>query len=371
MRPVTFARAVARDLRGRETEPRSDATHRSATVEWLHRSQDVTADGGSAAAYSLLTGWAGPYPETSGYLVPTLFDYAAVAEAPAARERATAMAEWLRTQQREDGAFPEGVDPGPDAGPSVFNTGQIVLGLVRAHRETGDDASREAVERAGRWLCEVQHPEGYWDRYEYRGEKHAYCSRVAWALLEARDVTGIEAFSEAARRHLDWVLTCRTDTDWFECAGFSPDEVPYLHTIAYTVRGLLESATLLDDDAYRDAAIATADRLLSCQERDGVLRGAYDRTWAGGDFHCPTGNAQVALVWLGLFDRTGEERYREAAASAIAFLKRQQVLDGPGGVAGGLKGSNPVWGPYMRLRYPNWAAKFFLDCLLDAAFRDR
>ncbi|MGH2874310.1 MAG: hypothetical protein ACRDL5_17860, partial [Solirubrobacteraceae bacterium] len=39
-------------------------------------------------------------------------------------------------------------------------------------------------------------------------------------------------------------------------------------------------------------------------------------------------------------------------------------VPGAGPVSGGLPGSNPVWGPYMRFSLPNWAAKFLLDALL-------
>jgi hypothetical protein len=30
---------------------------------------------------------------------------------------------------------------------------------------------------------------------------------------------------------------------------------------------------------------------------------------------------------------------------------------------GALAGSAPLWGDYMRFRYPNWAPKFFLDAM--------
>jgi folate-dependent phosphoribosylglycinamide formyltransferase PurN len=35
------------------------------------------------------------------------------------------------------------------------------------------------------------------------------------------------------------------------------------------------------------------------------------------------------------------------------------------GIRGGIAGSSPVWGDYIRLAIPNWAAKFFIDALLD------
>ena len=34
------------------------------------------------------------------------------------------------------------------------------------------------------------------------------------------------------------------------------------------------------------------------------------------------------------------------------------------GVRGGVKGSHPVDGGYMTYRYPNWAAKFFMDAAM-------
>lgn len=364
MIPATLARAVYRDLRGIETDPIPEEKHLSAAVEWLYRTQDVSGCGGSAAYYSLLTGWAGPYPETSGYIVPTLYDYAEYADATEARQRARNMADWLVGTQLDCGGFPEGVDPKPDSDPSVFNTGQIILGLVRAHEETGEQSFVDAVERAGRWLVDVQHEDGYWDRFDYRDEIHSYCSRVAWALLEAEGVTGNDAFRESAVANLRWVHSMQTESNWFDRAGFSPREVPFLHTIAYTVRGLLEGGLALEDEELISAARATADRLFTCQQEEGPLRGAYDRDWNGADFYCLTGNAQTALVWLRLYARCGDDRYREAARTEISFLKRQHPLGGSTDVRGAIKGSLPVWERYMRLRYPNWAAKFFCDALM-------
>ncbi|QLG61091.1 prenyltransferase/squalene oxidase repeat-containing protein [Halorarum salinum] len=370
MKPVTLARAIYGDLRGERTTPRSDKEHLSATINWLYRSQDVTGCGGSAAYYSLLTGWSGPYPETSGYIVPTLYDYAEYADSREAQHRAERMVSWLLKVQFNNGAFPRGVDPGPNVDPSVFNTGQVLFGLVRAYRETRDQKFHEAIERAGRWLVDVQHEDGYWDQFDYRGEVHSYCSRVAWALLEAADAVGNEMFREHAARHLQWVVSMQTDTNWFKLTGFSPKETPFLHTIAYTVRGLLEGGLLLEDNRLVATARETADVLLNLQRTTGPLRGAYNESWTGDDFFCLTGNAQMALVWLRLAEQFDDQRYRKGAASAIEFLKRHQLLNAPPEVKGGMKGSLPVWGRYMRLRYPNWAAKFLADCLIREVYFD-
>lgn len=364
MNPATSLQALYRDIRGRETVQRTAETHLDAAIDWLCRSQDVTDCGGSAAYYSLLTGWAGPYPETSGYIVPTLFDYAALADAPAVREHAEQMAAWLLETQLDSGAFPGGVDLEPGADPSVFNTGQILFGLVRAHRETGEERFLQAADHAAAWLVDVQHKAGYWDRFDYRGEIHSYCSRVAWALLQTAAVTNDDRYQDAAVSHLSWVVSVQIDEDWFEFAGFSPDEVPFLHTIAYTVRGLLEGGLWLDNEEFIAAARATADRLLTEQGQAGPLLGAYDRFWVGRQLYCLTGNAQMAVIWARLHEWSGDRAYLDAANRELGFLFRQQTLDGPSAIDGAFRGSNPVWGPYMRLRYPSWAAKFFCDAVM-------
>jgi len=273
------------------------------------------------------------------------------------------MAEWLLETQLANGGFPAGDDPATTE-PSVFNTGQILLGLTRAAEETGDERYRRAVDRGGRWLVAVQHENGYWDRYDYRDTVHTYAARIAWALLLASELTNEATFREAARNNLSWVVDNQRENGWFERAAFSEDEDPYLHTIAYTVRGLLEGGLFLDQSTFVDAARRTADVLLDVQERDGILRGEFDSSFEPASFYCLTGNAQMAVIWYRLYEYTDDSRYRRAADETVRFLKTRHRLDGPPPIRGGLKGSSPIWGRYMYLRYPNWSTKFLLDALL-------
>ena len=362
---------LSNDVVGRSTAPRTNREHATAAVEWLYRAQDATDGGGCASAYNLVLGWGGPYPETTGYIVPTLYDYANRYGSAEARDRAELMASWLLETQFNSGAFPKGDDPETETDPSVFNTGQILFGLVRAYEETGDERYREASRRAGEWLVSVQHPNGYWNRFDYNGVVHSYSSRVGWALLEAADCTGEQPFRAAAKRNLEWVIDQQHDNGWFGLAGFDTGDVPFLHTIAYTIRGVLEGSQLLDDGELLERVRLSADSLLEEQRHRGILRGALDENFDGPEFYCLTGNAQMAVVWYRLFQLTGETAYRSAADRTVRFLKRKQRMGGRPEVRGGLKGSDPVWQRYMYLRYPNWAAKFLVDALLLAdAVRD-
>jgi DUF1680 family protein len=372
---VDFARvragaaALSTDLPFPPADPKSDAVHLDAAVDWLRESQDATDTGGSAATYNLVLGWEDAYPETTGYIVPTLLAYAETTGTPDAEDRALRLAEWLLDVQHPAGSFPAGT--GETGEPSVFNTGQILRGLVAAYRATADERYRAAARDAADWLTDQQTTDGYWDTHDYRNAVHTYSTRVAWAVLEAGDIAPDqnEAYVAAARRNFEWATAQQRPNGWFEHAGFEPGATPYLHTIAYTVRGLLEGGLLLDDERTVAAATRTADELLSIQANDGVLKGAYDATWSPAWYHCLTGNAQMAVIWLRLYEHTGDRDYRRAARRTIEFLKRRQIMAGPPPVRGGLAGSYPVVGPYLYLRVPNWAAKFFSDALLSA--RDR
>jgi hypothetical protein len=343
----------------------SDRDHLDAAIDWLNYSQDVTGGRGSAATYNLLLGWEKQYPETTGYIIPTLYRYADQTPDSDAFERATAMAEWLCSVQHPSGSIPEGT--GETGDPNVFNTGQVVFGLVEAYRRTGDDRFKAATRDACDWLVEVQDDSGAWTAFDYKGDVHTYTTRVAWALLEGETVIDERAdrYREAAENNLRWAVGKRRTNGWFEDAAFTSDADPYLHTIAYTIRGLLAGGELLEDDALWEAAKASADVLLELQQQEGQLKGEYDEQWSPSWYYCLTGNAQMALVWLCLYDVTDDREYLIAARSTAEFLKRHQSLTGPDPIRGGLPGSYPHVGRYLFLRYPNWAVKFFADLLLE------
>ncbi len=80
---------------------------------------------------------------------------------------------------------------------------------------------------------------------------------------------------------------------------------------------------------------------------------------------CLTGNVQLAIVFMKLFRELGEYKYMSAAQRLIDLVKStQSVHAGCPDVRGGIAGSFPVWGNYLGLIYPNWAAKFFTDSIM-------
>ena len=56
-------------------------SHLDRTIGWLRRAQDAAECGGVSAGYTVARGWQPAYPETTGYLIPTMRNYAGLAPA--------------------------------------------------------------------------------------------------------------------------------------------------------------------------------------------------------------------------------------------------------------------------------------------------
>lgn len=342
-----------------------------AGLRWLGTAQDHSAshDGGVARDYGLVDGWAASYPETTGYIVPTLLDCAQRLERPDLLERARRMLDWLVAIQLPDGGFQGGVIGATPVVPVTFNTGQILLGLAAGVTHLGE-RYRPAMERAGDWLVRTQDADGAWRRhptpFAEPGEK-VYETHVAWGLLEAARVAPDRGYGEAALRNIRWALTRQQPNGWFASNCLTDPSAPLTHTIGYVLRGVLEGHRFSGDAALLEAARRTADGVRGALRDDGWLPGRLDAQWRGtADWVCLTGNAQIAHCWLMLHAITGEAGYQAAARAALAFVRRTVQVDGPPETAGAVKGSFPVSGGYCTYQFPNWACKFLVDaCLLD------
>ena len=358
-------RSVLTDVLDRREPVGDNRRHLEEAAQWLLRAQGATAEDGMSGGYSFEDGWIPAYPETTGYVIPTLLAYSAYADKPLYRERALAMATWELSVQLESGGFP-GHFVDQSHPPVVFNTGQVIFGLLAAHEATRDSAYLDAARRAGLWLSSIQDSDGAWRRSDYLGLVHSYNTRTAWALVELGLATSDHRLLDAARRNLDWACAQQQGNGWFEHSGFRPEAPAFLHTIAYTSQGLLEAGLRLDEPRYLAAAERSCRIVMGHVRADGWIPGAFDREWRPvGRYSCLTGNAQIAAQWLRLYASGEEQSFLEAALRANRFLKSlQDCRTGNSNVRGAIKGSHPIWGGYLFGTYPNWAVKFFMDALL-------
>jgi len=335
-------------------------------LAWLGRAQDASAtqDGGVARHYSLVDGWAASYPETTGYIIPTMLTHAQLRNDDLLRERARRMLDWLVSIQLPRGGFQGGMVNQTPVAPVTFNTGQILIGLAAGVSAYGD-FYREPMLGTADWLVKTQDANGCWSRsptpFAGPGEK-AYMTHVSWGLIEAARLEPGRGYAEAALRNIRWALSQQHSNGWFGRCCVDDSAQPLTHTIGYALRGLLEVEGFCDDRLLLAAARRTADGILTAIRDDGALPGRLTSDWRGSvSWSCLTGNVQIAHSMLILYDRTGYEQYREAAYGLNRAVRRTLRVDDPDETRGAVKGSFPIDGDYGKFEYLNWATKFAID----------
>ena len=351
--------------------PRDIPTHLAATAEWIVRAQRATPDDGVAHSYDIKRRtWLASYPETTGYIIPTLYDYAQHFDAPQYRDAALKMAYWEVDEQLDDGGVRAGTMAAEVVVPTIFNTGQVLFGLARAARESADPRLMEALRRASDWLVDAQDADGCWRRF---GSPFApstngtYNTRSAFGLVRAFEVIGDPRYLDAAVRNVEWALSTAAPNRWLpgNCLTANSDDRALTHTIAYALRGILEVGVASATPRFVEQALEMGRQVAAKQNPDGSLSGYFSPTWTPlNNWSCVTGNSQMALNWLRLAKVTGETRLLDHARAANRFNMSIQLLDGAPETRGAVKGSHPVGEDYMTWRYPNWAAKFFADALM-------
>lgn len=343
-------------------------------TRWLCMAQDKSAsrDGGVARDFSLQKGWATSYPETTGYIIPTMITLARRNGDPMLHERARRMLDWCVAIQFADGGFQGGkIDAIPKV-PVTFNTGQILIGLAAGAAEYGDPRYLDAMHRAAAWLRDSLDPDGCWRKhptpFAKPGEK-AYETHVAWGLFEAERVAPGHGYGEAGLRQVDWALTKQQPNGWFGSNCLTDAEHPLTHTIGYVLRGVLEAHLLSGRADLLQAAVRSGNSLVDAIGADGYLAGRLGCDFKPAvDYVCLTGSVQIAHCLFLLHRLTGEARYLEVGRKLTAFVRRTVRFDGLEDAVGGIKGSFPVDGDYGQWEYLNWAAKFCIDAnLLELA----
>ena len=352
----------------KHVDPRHRKLAMARAVSWLLHAQKSTPDDGMGS-FHLVNKWSASYPETSGYIIPTLLQYAAFNNDKNINEAAVKAADWLVSIQKASGGW-QGGRVNENRPEIVFNTAQIIRGLMAVFQLTRDEKYFESATRAGDWLCDIQDGSGTWIQNALMGKARVYDSYVDYPLLLLHKQTKAEKYRQHAIRNLDWIVNEKQHKNgWFEdCDNtIKRNDKPILHTIAYTIDGLLDCGIYLDDRKYIDAARKAADMLKDKFERNGFLHGRYDHNWEGSENMILTGCAQMSIIWLKIAHYSGNTTYADTAIkmnTLLAHLQNRNFQDKAPDTAGGLSGSYPLWGRYEPFAYPNWATKYFADAMI-------
>lgn len=273
--------------------------------------------GGGLAATSAL---AKPYPEVSGYVVPTLIDYGF-------RREALGLCAWLAKVQQADGTFLE-----PHGRRTyLFDTAQVLRGFLAIAPLT--DRYQENARRAAEAL--------------FKGLQNGPCFPRQWEdAPEIPDSTMLFALPpmlDYARQNGD----SHGEKLIYRCAEAYLEEDDALstasltHYLGYQIDGLL-------DIGLGHRAAEAVEALLDRQRADGGIP-AFD----GAQWTCTTGLAQLAIILYKL-DR------KEAADRIMTYLDAKQ------NAGGGFWGSLGSGAAYFPQEEPSWGVKFYLD-----AYRQR
>jgi len=260
-----------------------------------------------------------PYPEVTGYFIPTLYNWGE-------RELARTCTRWLLSIQMADGAF-----PAPDGVPYTFDTGQVMRGLCAALSDM--DNIEAPLRRACDWVVKQVAEDGrlttpsteLWTGIA-NDLIHTY---VLPPLAEAGRVLGVREYGEAAQFVLSYYKKQETLVPFNRLSHFH----------AYAMEALCEMGEL--DLARRGMAVVER-----CQRRDGAIPAYPDVEWI-----CSTGMAQYAIVWYML-------DHPQPADRALSYLEKIQNR------SGGFYGSYGKGAKYIPSAEISWAVKYFLDAHL-------
>ena len=351
----------------------NDDVRLAAAVAWVLHAQVATPDAGVSLGYFPLDavgGWYPSYPETTGYLITSLLDYAVRYGRDDVRDVALAMAEWETDVQMPSGAVQGGaMVPRDKQTPAAFNTGMVLDGWCTAYEASRDQRFLDAALAAARFLVCDMDQAGYFrtsGAFVSQGETKTYNCLCAWAMLRLARITADAALEQAAVKAVEAALRRQLSNGWFANNCLSMSSIPLTHTIGYALQGVFEVGVLAEREDFIAAAERGLANVLSKRRADGFLASRFDRRWnPAANFVCLTGSCQVALLGYRFAELFGKRDLLPLAERVMSFVRATQRLEGEDpNMVGAIAGSYPILGGYMTGGFPNWAAKYFMDALL-------
>ncbi len=237
----------------------------------------------------------------------------------------------------------------------AWHTGQLIWGLLDAHRVTGDAALLAAARRGGEW----------WTALELR-EPHALAGMLNAAhggplgklinfttlsdgtpgLYALSRATGNARYADVATRAGDWslrhlylereallynIVDPTTGNVWKDRSPHHPDAKPA--TLTQVARPNIEGFLFLDmyrhtgKPEYRKAFLNLADGLLRRQSPSGFWMDFEPNDPKSGKIH-PRFNLWYAEALIEAYEETRDRRYLDAAARTARAMATLQRTDG-------------------------------------------
>ncbi len=342
----------------------SDIKHSAQSAfNWIRYSIDRNKGNGSSAYFHVLKSWGPAYPETSGYIIPTLLKYSSTFEDSYAYVLAEKLVHWLLSMQLKNGSIPGSTESKDQA--FVFDNSQIILGLCSFYDKHPDKIDPDKIKSICSWLVNQIDYSGMFYKNTYvRDYSPTYLLRSVWALAFANEILSLD-IDQYIEQSLEFYLSRLTKENSFLKMAIRPeDKYALTHNIAYTLRSLYELSLILKRADLLDLCRSSCNVLKEDFVKNSRLAGSYNENWDGdSSFVCNTGNAQLSILFKKL--SANDDGYSEVSSKLLSGLMRHQHSIGPKSIKGSIFSSQPIWGKYQRFKVTNWTMKFYLDALLS------
>lgn len=255
-----------------------------------------------------------PYMEVTGYLIPTLIECGEF-------QRAGQYAEFLCSFQRPNGSF-----AGPDGKEYIFDSGQVLRGLMAASKQW--ERFKPFAKKTADFLVSAVHEDGRMPA--------SYDSQIP----EAVHLFALQGLLDATKMFQESIYAqkAKSVAHYYKRTPNVLDPNVMTHFLMYIIDGLIETG---EEEFVRP----TVEKLIKMQKKNGCLPAFPSAPWT-----CSAGLSQFAVICYKL-------KHNDAADRALNYVCS---LQNP---TGGFYGSYGQGKKYFPNAEISWANKFFLDAV--------
>lgn len=331
-------------------------------ISWIKMSFAANNNLGSSKYRNILGAWSESYPETTGYLVPTLLNAYSILKDPSLLTLAKNQISYFQSLVLSNGSFRQS----PNSNEAfVFDTAQIMLGLIALNHTEENEATLKMLKDAYLFLLNALDENGTFMHSNYVANYNpSYYARIVWPMLKCEEILNLSAHPKTIKLY-NYILHLKHTNYTFNDCSFDGGAYFYTHNLIYTYRGLWESSIILGDIETQNYIIEAINYITNnVVSEKGKFNGSYNKNWEPfNNYVCSVGNAQLASLQLLIYSTKNDfSTLNNISDVIIPLVKSQRSVFSlnPGAVPSSI----PVWGPYQRFKYTNWTQKFFSDALI-------
>ncbi|MBT8191529.1 MAG: hypothetical protein KJO29_13950, partial [Bacteroidia bacterium] len=254
-------------------------------LDWIIKSFEINNNLGSSAYRTSWGTWAKPYPETTGYLIPSLLKASVFDHKGILKNLCLKQLEYFRDLQNTDGSFASSAS---ERKPNVFDSAQILQGLMALYSIDGKAETRNMAEKCFHWLSSEIGADGSFSNYNLSDAYNPlYYTRISWILMKADKSLGME-YNEKTSLLFEKQLE-NWDADFIDKTAFYPGSTAFSHTVIYALRGLYECAIILNHKEALQKFKTSLHELLNIVVQSNGLPGQFYNSKYSSAYTCSTG----------------------------------------------------------------------------------